>query len=166
MVGENLKYLVQDNDGTDVACLLFGAAAWKVTARDEFIGWTWPQRIRGLGQVANNTRFLIVPWVGVPGLASHVLGQVVRRLKDDWQHKYGHPVWLAETFVERDRFAGIAYRAANWLRVGQTQGRGRQGPDPRVRSATIKDVFVYPLHWDFRQRLQGPAVQPSEPQRA
>lgn len=166
VVGENLKYLVQANDGTDVACLLFGAAAWKVTARDQFIGWTSPQRIQGLGQVANNTRFLIVPWVRVPGLASHVLGQVVRRLKDDWQLKYGHPVWLAETFVERDRFRGIAYRAANWLRVGQTQGRGRQGPDPRVRSATIKDVFVYPLHRDFRQRLQGPALQSSEPQRA
>jgi hypothetical protein len=165
VVGENLKYLVQANDGTDVACLLFGAAAWKVTARDQFIGWTSAQRVQGLGQVANNTRFLILPWVVVPGLASHVLGLVVRRLKADWQQKYGHPVWLAETFVEAERFLGTAYRAANWLRVGQTQGRGRQGPDPRVRSASVKDVFVYPLHRHFRQRLQGLSGKPSEPQR-
>lgn len=166
VVGEHLKYLVQANDGADVACLLFGAAAWKVAARDEFIGWTPGQRVAGLRQVVNNTRFLIVPWVVVPGLASHVLSQVVRRLPADWQHKYGHPVWLAETFVEQERFRGTAYRAANWRCVGQTRGRGRQGPDPRVRSASIKEVFVYPLHRLFRQRLQRPSVSPSEFQRA
>lgn len=166
VVGENLKYLVQANDGIDVACLLFGAAAWKVTARDQFIGWTPTERAPGLGQLANNTRFLILPWVVVPGLASHVLSRVVRRLNADWQQKYGHPVWLAETFVEQGRFLGTAYRAANWLRVGQTQGRGRQGLDPRVRSASIKDVFVYPLHRHFRPRLQNPSVNPAESRRA
>lgn len=163
VVGENLKYLVQTRAGQDVACLLFGAAAWQSVARDQFIGWTAAQRAQGLSQVVSNTRFLILPWVRVPGLASHVLSRSVRRLSGDWQRKYGHPVWLVETFVERDRFAGTAYLAANWQRIGQTQGRGRQGPDPRVRSTSIKEVWVYPLHRDFRQRLQkvGPA-SPSE----
>jgi hypothetical protein len=154
VVGENLKYLVQTCEGHDVACLLFGAAAWQGTARDKLIGWTGAQRPRALSHVVNNTRFLILPWVKVPGLASHLLSRAVRRLSDDWQRKYGHPVWLVETFVDRDRFAGTAYRAANWRRIGQTQGRGRQGPDPRVRSTSIKEVFVYPLHQQFRQRLQ------------
>lgn len=164
VVGENLKYLVQTRDGQDVACLLFGAAAWQCAARDTFIGWTAAQRAEGLSQVVNNTRFLILPWVKVPELASYVLSRAVRRLSGDWQRKYSHPVWLVETFVERDRFAGTCYRAANWQRVGQTQGRGRQGPDPRVRSASIKEVFIYPLHRHFRQRLQTVrAVSPAEP---
>ena len=113
LVGENLKYLVQTREGQDVACLLFGAAAWQSAARDQFIGWTAAQRVRALSQVVNNTRLLILPWVRVPGLASHVLSRAVRRLRGDWQRKYGHPVWLVETFVDRDRFAGTAYRAAN-----------------------------------------------------
>jgi hypothetical protein len=158
VVGENLKYLVQARDGTDLACLLFGAAAWKLKARDQFIGWSAAQRVAGLAQVANNTRFLILPWVKVPHLASHVLGQTVRRLKEDWLAKYGHPVWLVETFVDRQGFAGTAYRAANWRWVGTTQGRGRQGPDPRVQTVSVKEVFVYPLHRDFRGRLQRPTA--------
>jgi hypothetical protein len=161
VVGENLKYLVQTRDGQDVACLLFGAAAWQSAARDKFIGWTTVQRAQGLSQVVNNTRFLVLPWVKVPGLASHVLSRAVRRLSGDWQRKYGHPVWLVETFVEGDRFAGTAYRAANWQWVGQTQGRGRQGPDPRVRSTSLKEVFVYPLHRHFRQRLQRLRAAPA-----
>jgi len=154
VVGENLKYLIQSSTGEDLACLLFGAAAWQSAARDQFIGWSAAQRGQGLGQVINNTRFLILPWVKVAGLASHILSRAVRRLSQDWQGKYGHPVWLVETFVDRDRFVGTAYRAANWQRIGQTQGRGRQGPDPRVRSTSIKEVLVYPLHRHFRQRLQ------------
>jgi hypothetical protein len=110
--------------------------------------------------VVNNTRFLILPWVKVAGLASQILGRIVRRLSADWQQKYGHPVFLVETFVERDRFAGTAYQAANWRRVGQTQGRGRQGPDPRQRTAAIKDVWVYPLHRHFRERLQTVGAAP------
>lgn len=161
VVGENLKYLVQTRDGQDVACLLFGAAAWQSAARDKFIGWTAAQRAQGLSQVVNNTRFLVLPWVKVPGLASHVLSRAVRRLSGDWQCKYGHPVWLVETFVDGDRFAGTAYRAANWQWLGQTQGRGRQGPDPRVRSTSVKEVFVYPLHRHFRQRLQRLRVAPA-----
>jgi hypothetical protein len=154
VVGENLKYLVQSAAGEDLACLLFGAAAWQSAARDRFIGWSAAQRVKGLGLVINNARFLILPWVQVPGLASHILSRAVRRLRQDWQGKYGHPVWLVETFVDRDRFVGTAYRAANWQRIGPTQGRGRQGPDPRVRSTSIKELFVYPLHRRFRQRLQ------------
>jgi len=163
VVGENLKYLVQTREGQDVACLLFGAAAWQSAVRDQFIGWTAAQRAQGLSQVVNNTRFLILPWVRVPGLASHVLSRATRRLSGDWQRKYGHPVRLVETFVEQDRFAGTAYLAANWQPIGRTQGRGRQGPDPRVCSTSIKQVWVYPLHRNFRQRLQtlGPA-SPSE----
>jgi hypothetical protein len=118
VVGENLKYLVQTHDGQDVACLLFGAAAWQSAARDKFIGWTAVQRAQGLSQVVNNTRFLVLPWVKVPGLASHVLSRAVRRLGGDWQRKYGHPVWLVETFVDRDRFAGTAYRAAKGSPIG------------------------------------------------
>lgn len=167
VVGENLKYLVQARDGQDVACLLFGAAAWQTGARDRFVGWTSVQRAGGLGHLVNNTRFLILPWVQVAGLASHVLSRTVRRLSADWQQKYGHPVFLVETFVERDRFAGTSYRAANWRRVGQTQGRGRQGPDPRRRTTSIKDVWVYPLHEHFRQCLQTVvAAQPLEPEGA
>jgi hypothetical protein len=163
VVGENLKYLVQTREGQDVACLLFGAAAWQSAVRDQFIGWTAAQRAQGLSQVVNNTRFLILPWVRVPGLASHVLSRATRRLSGDWQRKYGHPVWLVETFVEQDRFAGTSYLGANWQPIGQTQGRGRQGPDPRVCSTSIKQVWVYALHRHFRQRLQtiGPA-SPSE----
>ena len=161
VVGENLKYLVQARDGQDVACLLFGAAAWQGNARDQFIGWTAAQRAAGLSQVVNNTRFLILPWVKVPDLASHLLSRTVRRLRQDWQRKYGHPVWLVETFVDRERFAGTAYRAANWQWLGPTRGRGRQGPDPRVRSTSIKEVFVYPLHRHFRQRLQ--TLSPASP---
>lgn len=149
---------MQTRDGRDAACLLFGAAAWQNAPRDQFIGWNAAQRAGALSQVVNNTRFLILPWVKVPGLASHVLSRATRRLNADWQSKYGHPVWLVETFVEQERFAGTAYRAANWQPIGQTRGRGRQGPDPRVRSTSIKEVFVYPLHPDFRQRLQTAQV--------
>jgi hypothetical protein len=156
VVGENLKYLVQSAEGTDLACLLFGAAAWQAGARDRFIGWTAAQRTQGLAQVVNNTRFLILPWVKVSGLASHILSRATRRLSAGWQGKYGHPVALVETFVDRDRFAGTCYRAANWQWIGQTQGRGRQGPHPQVRSTSIKEIFVYPLHRRFRQRLVAP----------
>lgn len=154
VVGENLKYLVQTRAGQDVACLLFGAAAWQSAVRDRFIGWSGAQRAEGLSHLVNNSRLLILPWVKVSGLASHVLSRAMRRLNADWQSKYGHPVWLVETFVDRERFAGTAYRAAHWQSLGHTQGRGRQGPDPRVRSTSLKEVFVYPLHRFFRQRLQ------------
>lgn len=152
-VGENLAYLVQDRHGRDLACVLFGAAAWKTQPRDTFIGWTAEERRRHLERVVNNTRFLILPWVRVPELASHILGRVARRVARDWQAQYGHAVALLETFVERERFRGSCYRAANWLCVGQTQGRTRQDRQHRLQ-APVKDVFVYPLHPNFRQQLR------------
>lgn len=156
-VGENLAYLVQDRQGRDLACALFGAAAWKTQPRDSFIGWTAAQRQAHLGRVANNSRFLILPWVRVPELASHILGRVARRLATDWQAQYGHRVVLLETFVERGRFRGTCYRAANWICVGQTQGRTRQDRQHTLQ-APVKDVWVYALQADFRKTLCHEAV--------
>jgi hypothetical protein len=151
-VGQNVKYLVRDRQGRDLGCVLFGAAAWKTQARDVFIGWTSTQRQAQLCQVTNNSRFLILPWVRVPELASHILGQVARRLAADWRGRYGHRVALLETFVERGRFRGSCYRAANWICVGQTRGRTRQDRQ-HVLQAPVKDVLVYPLQADFRKAL-------------
>jgi len=151
-VGENLGYLVQDRRGRDLACVLFGAAAWKIQPRDVFIGWTAAQRQAQLGGVTNNSRFLILPWVRVSELASHILGRVARRLATDWQTYYGHRVVLVETFVERERFRGSCYRAANWICLGQTQGRTRQDRQHR-RLAPVKDILVLPLQSNFRNQL-------------
>jgi len=151
-VGENLAYRITDRSGRDLACALFGAAAWKVKARDQWVGWNQNLRRQRLAWIANNSRFLILPWVRVPHLASHVLARLTRRLAADWQAKYAHPVWLAETFVDRSRFQGTSYKAANWVCVGQTQGRSRQDRDRTLR-VPIKDVYLYPLIRDARQRL-------------
>jgi hypothetical protein len=147
-----MAYLVRDCHGRDLACVLFGAAAWKTRPRDAWIGWDDATRARRLLYVANNSRFLILPWVRVPHLASHVLACVLRRLSADWQAKYGHPIHLVETFVDRSRFKGTCYRAANWILAGQTQGRGRQDRDHVLR-VPVKDVYLYPLTRDFRSRL-------------
>ena len=153
-VGENLQYVVRGGQGRLLACVVFGAAAWKCQDRDRFIGWSAPQRQRHLGLIVNNTRFLILPWVKVPHLASRVLGQVSRRLARDWQAKYGHGIVLLETFVERERFRGTAYRAANWLAVWATAGRTRQDRHTRIQ-APVKDIYLYPLRHDFREVLQA-----------
>jgi len=153
VVGENIKYLICDRHGRDLACLLFGAAAWQLKARDQFLGWDPIQRTARLQYLTNNTRFIILPWAQVAGLASCLLSQVVRRISQDWQAKYGHPLYLLESFVQRGRFAGTCYQAANWRCVGQTQGRGRQGPNPLVPTEEVKDVYLYPLDSQFRQRL-------------
>jgi hypothetical protein len=151
-VGENLQYLVSDAQGHPVACVLFGAAAWQCRARDQHIGWDAPTRQRCLSYVANNTRFLIVPWGRLPHLASHVLGRIARQLSEDWRRKYGHPVYLLETFVDTSRFQGTCYRAANWRLVGQTTGRTRQNKS-HAPQAPRKAVWLYPLREDFRQAL-------------
>lgn len=151
-VGENLGYVVRDAQARPLAFLLFGAAAWKCQDRDRFIGWTPEQRERNLGLLTNNTRFLIFPWVKVPRLASWALAAVLRRLSPDWQRKYGHPIALVETFVERNRFAGTAYRAANWKRVGQSTGRTRQDRCCSIQ-APVKDIYLYPLGRRFREEL-------------
>jgi hypothetical protein len=151
-VGENLRYLVRDQHGRPVACALFGSAAWKCADRDAFLGWDRAARERNLQGLANNTRFLILPWVNVPHLASHVLGLIARRIRADWQAKYGHRVHALETFVDRDRFRGTCYRAANWLRLGATRGRTRNDREHSIREA-VKDVYLYPLAADFRREL-------------
>lgn len=151
-VGMNLKYLVRDRQGRPVACALFGSAAWRCAVRDRWLGWDAATRARALQRVTNNTRFLIVPGVRVPHLASHVLGQRTRRLRADWQRKYGAPLSVVETFVDRSRFAGTCYRAANWIGLGTTAGRTRQDRFHRLRVAP-KAVYVYPLVAHFREEL-------------
>jgi hypothetical protein len=151
-VGENLQYTVRSRSGRLLACLVFGSAAWKCQCRDQFIGWMVAQREANLHLLTNNTRFLILPWMRVPHLASWALSAVRRRLSRDWQAKYGHPIHLVETFVQRDRFRGTAYVAANWVRVGQTTGRTRQDQFYSLQ-APVKDVYLAPLHPAFASRL-------------
>lgn len=151
-VGENLKYLVCTCQGRPLACLLFGSAAWRCRPRDAFIGWSDAERQRQLRFLSNNTRFLILPWVRVRHLASHVLSLITRRLSGDWQEKYGHPIHLLETFVERERFAGTCYRAAGWTRVGATTGRGRNAPGLAAQGP-VKEIYLQALSADFRQWL-------------
>ncbi|MCP4374687.1 MAG: DUF4338 domain-containing protein [bacterium] len=147
-----MKYLVHSRDGRPVACLVFGAAAWKCGARDAWIGWSTPVRTRNLHYVVNNTRFLVLPWVAVPHLASHLLSRIARRIQADWLAKYAHPLYCLETFVDRSRYRGVCYRAANWHRVGQSVGRGRNDRHHRL-SVPAKDIYLHPLARDFRHRL-------------
>lgn len=149
-VGLNLKYLVYDRQDRVLACLLFGSSAWRCAARDRFIGWNDAIRAQRLNWVTNNSRFLILG--RIPHLASHVLGTIMRRLRSDWQAKYAQPLVLVETFVDQTRFAGTCYQAANWIRVGQTQGRTRNDRHNTVRVPT-KAVYVYPLVPHFREVL-------------
>jgi hypothetical protein len=150
-VGENIKYMVFDREQNPLACLLFGSAAWKCAPRDEFIGWDAETRRANLHLMTNNMRFLILPWVRVPHLASHILGRVARRISSDWMGRYGHPIYLLETFVERDCFRGICYQAANWVLVGQTSGRSRNG-HPGLKVPT-KGIYLYPLTKRFREAM-------------
>jgi hypothetical protein len=151
-VGENLQYVVRDGRDRPLACLVFGAAAWQCQDRDRFIGWTAEQRQEHLALVANNTRFLILPWVRVPALGSWILGRVAGRIGRDWQAKYGHPVVLLETFVEQQRFRGTVYRAANWPLVGVTAGRSRQDRHTCLQ-VPVKEIYLYPLRRSFRKAL-------------
>ena len=154
-VGENLGYLIKSRAGVDLACLLFGAAAWQSAARDQWIGWSTQKRAQGLQFIANNSRFLILPWIRVPHLASHILAQVARRIDADWQHRYRHPLHLLETFVQQDRFRGTCYQAANWIHVGQTTGRTRQSQRHRdnLVHAPMKDIYLYPLSSHGKREL-------------
>jgi len=138
-VGENMKYMILDNERRPLACLLFGCAA-----RDDFIGWDKDTRINNLRFLTNNTRFLILPWVRIPHLASHILSIIIQRIRGDWQNKYGHGLLLLETFVEIDRFRGTCYKAANWRYVGLTRGRSRNDRYTRLH-VPVKAVYLYPL---------------------
>jgi hypothetical protein len=151
-VGENIKYLVVDRGGRPLACLLFGSSAWSCASRDAFIGWDSDTRRRNIHFTTNNARFLIFPWVRVPHLASHVLALVSRRITQDWMLRYGHSVYLLESFVDRMRFTGTCYRAANWRHVGETRGRGRNDRYTQ-QQVPVKSVFVYTLTPDYRSKL-------------
>lgn len=153
-VGQNLQYVVAERQGRRLACLVFGAAAWKCADRDRFIGWSAEQRQRNLARIANNTRFLVLPSVQVPRLGSWILGQVAGRIAGDWQAKYGQGIVLLETFVEQPRFAGTVYRATNWQRVGVTAGRTRQDRHTCLQ-VPRKDIYLYALSGNFRKALQG-----------
>ena len=153
MPGAQLRYFVRAA-GEVVALLSFGASAWKTQPRDEFIGWTPEQRERSLHLVINNARFLILPWIQCKNLASRVLALAARRLAEDWHVRYAYRPVLLETFVEKPRFTGTCYKAANWLCLGDTQGRGKL--DRLHRNAEpIKSVWIYPLASDFRRQLCG-----------
>ena len=153
-VGENLKYMAYERHDMPLACLLFGSAAWACGPRDDFIGWDKGKRSKNLSLATNNTRFLILPWVSVKYLASHILSKVCQRIKDDWTAKYGHPLYLLETFVERDRFKGTCYKASNWTRVGETKGRSRNDRSHNIE-VPVKDIYLYPLTKGFRKVLSG-----------
>ena len=149
--GAQLRYFVL-LDQQVIALLGFGAAAWQAAPRDEYVGWTHSLRKRHLPLVVNNARFLILPWVQVKNLASKILAMAAKQLPNDWQNQYQITPVLMETFVETDRFAGTCYKAANWIRVGSTKGRGKLGPSGK-QSVPIKDLLLYPLQKDFRRIL-------------
>ena len=149
--GAQLRYFVRAA-GNVIALLSFGASAWKTKPRDAAIGWTTAQRQRNLHLIVNNARFLILPWVHVQNLASRVLALVSRRLADDWHARYAYRPVLLETFIEKPRFAGTCYKAANWHHLGDTQGRGKLDTLHR-QGKPIKSVWIYPLVADFRRHL-------------
>jgi hypothetical protein len=152
-VGEHLKYLVCAQ-GRPVACLAWSSAPRHLGPRDRFIGWSASQRRDQIHLVAYNTRFLILPWVQVPHLASQVLASVTRRIAGDWQALYSHPVYLLESFIDPQRFRGTCYRAANWRYLGLTAGLGKDAKS-RVPNRSLKQLWVYPLRPDFRRPLCG-----------
>jgi hypothetical protein len=155
-VGEHLKYLVYAQ-ARPIACVAWSSAPRHLGSRDRFIGWDKQARLKNVRLLAYNTRFLVLPWVRVPHLASHILGRMARRLSADWQALYAHPIYFIETFIDPQRFRGTCYRAANWKVLGQTTGRGK---DDRAHKAnrSIKQVLGYPLVKDFRQRLSQVAA--------
>jgi hypothetical protein len=150
-VGEHLKYMVWAQ-GRPVACLAFCSAPRHLGSRDRYIGWSAEARRRNIHFLAYNTRFLILPWVRVEHLASHILGRMAARISEDWQRLYGHPIYFLETFIDPERFRGTCYRAANWVLLGKTTGRGKQS-NSYVPNRSIKEVLGYPLTPKFRDRL-------------
>ena len=151
-VGEHLKYVVWAQ-GRPIACLAWSSAPRHLGSRDRFIGWSCAARRHNLHLLAYNTRFLILPWVEVPHLASHLLARMAKRLSQDWQGFYQHPIYFLETFVDPERFAGTCYRAANWILLGRTTGRGKDDQTNRP-NRSIKEVLGYPLTRRFRELLQ------------
>jgi hypothetical protein len=151
LVGEHLRYLVY-LDGQVVGCLAWASAAFKVKSRDDYIGWSAKTRQKHLHLVANNTRFLVLPWIQVKHLASKILAFNLKRLSDDWQKRYQHPIHLAETFVDVSRFQGTCYKAANWCFVGLTLGSAKKGNFYQFHGQS-KAVYLYPLSRRFKKEL-------------
>jgi hypothetical protein len=152
--GAHLRYWVQ-HEGRALACLLWTSPAWRMKPRDAWIGWTDEERRQNLQRIVNNGRFLILPWVRVRGLASMILARCARQLPEDWEVHYGYRPLLLETLVDSQRFKGTCYRAANWIHVGQTAGRGRMDRHT-LRQEPVKDIYLYPLTPRARQQLSCP----------
>ena len=151
--GAQIRYFIET--GAQVLGVIgFAASAWKTAPRDKFIGWTPEQRVKNLYLIVNNARFLILPWIKVRNLASHILGMVARQLPRDWLEIYSYSPVLLETFVESYRFLGTCYQAANWIYVGETKGMGKVRRSGRRRKC-FKDVYLYPLNKNFRSILKG-----------
>ncbi len=150
-VGEQLKYLVYAGE-RPIACIAWSSAPRHLGCRDRFIGWSAAARLKHIHLLAYNPRFLILPWVRVPHLASHLLGRMARRVAQDWERQYGHPVYYLETFIDPQRFRGTCYQAANWIRLGSTTGRGKDDATGKP-NRSLKEILGYPLVPDFRQRL-------------
>lgn len=155
--GAQLRYFIESGNGKDLilGCLQFSSPAWKMAARERWIGWSDEQRQRNLQKVVNNSRFLILPWVKVKNLASSVLSLAIRSVSKDWQSSYGYRPVVMETLVDRSRFAGTCYKAANFICVGSTTGRGRMDRNHASHGQSPKDIYVYPLSSRFRQELSG-----------
>ena len=155
--GAHLQYLIWITQPvpTGVGCLQFSSAAWRIAVRDHWIGWGDARRARHLPQVVNNSRFLLLPWVHIQNLASATLARVLRCLPEDWQAQYGVTPLLVETFVDAAQYSGACYRAANWVELGETSGRGRDDRQHRRHGAQPKRVLVYPLRRDARAQLRG-----------
>jgi len=154
--GAQLRYFIKAGATNDIlGCFQFSSPAWKMAPRDRWIGWTDEQRKFNLQKIINNSRFLIFPWVKVKNLASSVLSLAVKTVPDDWQRCYGYRPVLMETLVDRKRFKGTCYKAANWIHMGKTTGRGRMDRANKQQSTSVKEIFVYPLTSRFRQELAG-----------
>jgi hypothetical protein len=160
--GAHLQYLVWIHRPVPAVagCLQFSSAAWRIQARDRWIGWDDSTRARHLQQVVNNSRFLLLPWVHIKNLASATLAQALRCLRADWPAHYGITPLLVETFVDAARYSGVCYRAANWVEIGQTSGRGRDDRQHRLHGAQPKRVLVYRLRRDAQVRLRGDSERP------
>ena len=150
-VGEHLKYVIWAQ-GVPIACMAWSSAPRHIGSRDRFIGWSPETRRQNIHLVAYNTRFLILPWARIPHLASHILGLVARRISSDWAQLYQHPIWFLETFIDPERFRGTCYRAANWVLLGMTTGRGKNDQTKKP-NRSLKESLGYPLAPDFRKRL-------------
>lgn len=154
--GAQLRYFIQSGASDDIlGCFQFSSPAWKMAPRDRWIGWSDQVRKVNLQKIINNSRFLIFPWVEVKNLASSALCLAVRSVPEDWRLRYGYRPVLMETLVDRSRFKGTCYRAANWIHIGETTGRGRMDRDNMRQGMAVKEIYVYPLAARFRQELAG-----------